>query len=245
MLLTCAAFVFAGSGRAQRLCTTSSALDTCRWRWCNSPIPAIALNSSRSGQPGRQDFMAEIKFSCPQCGQHLSCEEAWGGHSIECPACHTNIMVPQVQAPPPVPAAPPAKQPATGAGARLAAGVTQVARSTAHAPVAPKRAMPRPPPGDNSLLKFGVIALVVAVVGGAGYFYGLPLISRTLQQGQNPTPSQGANSSAGRATGGGPMGEVSEAMDISDTLDSGSGAKARLPSGTNNPARPRPAAGRR
>ncbi len=35
-----------------------------------------------------------IKFSCPDCGQHLSAEKELFGTSLECPACTATILVP-------------------------------------------------------------------------------------------------------------------------------------------------------
>ena len=189
--------------------------------------------------------MADMKFSCPQCGQHIGYNEEWAGLQIECPACHNSIIVPQVQRQRPAPqASVPAKQKESSqpTGAKLASGVTQVARSTAHAPAPIKRAIPRPPGGDNSLLKFGVMAAAIVARAAAGYFYGLPLLNNALQQEPASNPSAGAKSSQSGGAVGGPMGEVSGAMDVSETLDAGSGsAKSRPFSSTNSPARPRPA----
>ena len=39
--------------------------------------------------------MAEFKFSCPQCGQHIQCDSGYSGSQINCPSCHQAIMVPQ------------------------------------------------------------------------------------------------------------------------------------------------------
>ncbi len=154
--------------------------------------------------------MAEMKFSCPQCGQHIGYDQAWAGQQIECPPCHSTILVPQIQHPraaSPAPAL--AKEPAKPAGAKLATGVTQVARSTAHAPAAIKRAVPRPPRGDNPVLKYSVIGLVIAILVAVGYFYGLPLITGALQQ-EPAGNSPGNASSIVRVGGtmGGPMGDV-------------------------------------
>jgi hypothetical protein len=185
--------------------------------------------------------MAEMKFSCPQCGQHIGYDEAWAGQQIECPVCHGSILLPQIQRPLTASAAP-AKEPAKSAGARLAPGVTQVARSTAHAPAAIKRAVPRRPKGDNPLLKYSVMAVIIAILAGVGYFYGLPFITGALQQEPaasspgNPKPSQTG------ATMGGPMGDVSGAMDASESLDSGASTRNRPAPATNLTARPRPAA---
>jgi DNA-directed RNA polymerase subunit RPC12/RpoP len=185
--------------------------------------------------------MAEMKFSCPQCGQHIGCDDAWAGNQIECPACHSSILVPQIQRQPaasPAPAV--AKDSAKPAGAKLAPGVTQVARSTAHAPAPIKRDVPRPPGGDNSLLKYGVMIAVIAVLATVGYFYGLPLITGALQQEPTANSPGGAKTSQGGGTMGGPMEEVNGAMDVSETLDAGSSsAKSRPVTSTNNTARPR------
>ena len=41
-------------------------------------------------------LMAQFKFSCPQCQQHLQCEEQLSGRQIQCPSCHVLIRVPPV-----------------------------------------------------------------------------------------------------------------------------------------------------
>jgi DNA-directed RNA polymerase subunit RPC12/RpoP len=183
--------------------------------------------------------MADMKFSCSQCGQHIGCDDVWAGNQIECPACHSSILVPQIQRPPEASPAPAlAKDPAKPAGAKLASGVTQVARSTAHAPAPIKRAVPRPPGGDNSLLKYGVMVVVIAILAGVGYFYGLPLITGALPS-ESAAPQSSKATQSGAAVGG-PMGDVSGAMDVSETLDAGSSsAKSRPVTSTNNTARSR------
>jgi DNA-directed RNA polymerase subunit RPC12/RpoP len=40
--------------------------------------------------------MNQFKFSCPQCSQHLQCDEAFSGRQIECPNCHHLIRIPAV-----------------------------------------------------------------------------------------------------------------------------------------------------
>ena len=39
--------------------------------------------------------MAEFKFSCPQCGQHIQCDVGYAGTQITCPSCQKAIVVPQ------------------------------------------------------------------------------------------------------------------------------------------------------
>jgi hypothetical protein len=38
--------------------------------------------------------MADFKFSCPKCDQHLQCDERLGGKQIQCPACNHLITIP-------------------------------------------------------------------------------------------------------------------------------------------------------
>jgi DNA-directed RNA polymerase subunit RPC12/RpoP len=189
--------------------------------------------------------MAEMKFSCPQCGQHIGYDQAWAGQQIECPGCHSSIIVPQIHRP--VPAAPApvmAKEPPKSVGARLSPGVTQVARSTAYAPAAIKRAMPRRPRGENTPLKYTVWGVVIAILVGVGYFYGLPLITGALPQVPAANSPGNSKPSQSGATMGGPMGDVSGAMDVSETLDSGSSTRTRSAPATNQIAQPRATAPR-
>ena len=39
--------------------------------------------------------MAEFKFFCPQCGQHIQCDTSYSGRQINCPLCQQTIVVPQ------------------------------------------------------------------------------------------------------------------------------------------------------
>jgi ribosomal protein S27E len=44
--------------------------------------------------------MAEFKFSCPLCGQHIQCDTSYSGTEINCPICQQAIVVPQAAAAP-------------------------------------------------------------------------------------------------------------------------------------------------
>ena len=171
--------------------------------------------------------MAEIKFSCPQCGQHISGNEQWSGHQIQCPTCATTLTVPG--APPPRAAAAPvpqslAPQPPVSHGAKLSAGATQVARSTAPGPTPLRQPVARPPRNQSPLLKYVGYAVVLAVLGGAGYMF-LPSLLSKIQDSVNSKPAQTAP--AASSGGSGPLGEVNGAMDVSDTLDGGSSSQPR------------------
>ena len=179
--------------------------------------------------------MPEIKFSCPQCGQHLSGNDQWSGHQIQCPTCATTLTVPGA-VPPPAGAAPVPKslapQPPVSHGAKLSAGATQVARSTAPGPM-PRRQLPtRPPRNSSPLLKIVGYAVVLAALGGAGYLFVPSLLSK-VQDSVNSKPTDAA---PGATSGGsGPLGEVNGAMDVSDTLDSGGSSQPR-PAAARQPA---------
>jgi hypothetical protein len=179
--------------------------------------------------------MAEIKFSCPRCGQHISGNEQWSGRQIQCPICATSLTVPGAL-PPQTPAAPAPEslvpQPPASSGPRLSAGATQVTRAPAPGAIPIRQLAERPPKRENPWLKYAAYALVLAALGGAGYIYGPSLLSK-VQGGTDSKPIQVApNPNAG---GGGALGDVNGAMDVSDALDSSGSSAPR-------PARARPAA---
>ncbi len=181
--------------------------------------------------------MADLKFSCPQCGQHISCDEAWSGHQLQCPACQTTLLVPQTQPPPSAPA----PQPPPPGRPRMAGGPPQAPRPKTPGPAAPKRSMPRPPKTGNPVLNFALLAIALAVVGALAYNYVPGWVNQAKELGGAATGGTGAGASGG---GGGPLGEVNEAMDVSQTLDSGSHASSRAPAAVrpSAPRAPAPAA---
>jgi hypothetical protein len=170
--------------------------------------------------------MADIKFSCNKCGQHISCDEPWAGHQIQCPACQTNLTVPYTQ--PPTEAAAPGPQPRgpqppSASRPKLSAGLTQVTRATPTSPILQRRHIVRAPRARNSLLGYAVMAVVLVGVGVAAYNYLPALLSHVQDVGSSKT----SGSAAAPATGGGPMGDVNGAMDVSDALEGGSPSKSR------------------
>jgi hypothetical protein len=179
--------------------------------------------------------MPEFKFSCPQCGQHLSGNEQWSGHQIQCPACATTLTVPGTVAAPAATAPVPKSlvpQPPVSQGAKLAAGATQVARSSNPEPMPRQQLTARPPKSDGTLLKYALYAIVLAALGGAGYLYGPSLVSKVQNIG-NSKPDQAAPAAA--SSGSGPLGEVNGAMDVSETLDGGSSSAGPRPAPARQP----------
>jgi hypothetical protein len=71
--------------------------------------------------------MSEIKFSCPNCQQHLQAEAGYAGLQIDCPACNAAMIVPQ-------PAFAAAPAPVEAAAPRPVSSPQRTALSTATAP---------------------------------------------------------------------------------------------------------------
>lgn len=42
--------------------------------------------------------MSEIKFACPYCSQHVTCDAQYGDALIDCPACGNEMVVPRLNA---------------------------------------------------------------------------------------------------------------------------------------------------
>jgi hypothetical protein len=42
--------------------------------------------------------MSDIKFACPHCNQHITCDAGYGDLSINCPACGNSMVVPRLLA---------------------------------------------------------------------------------------------------------------------------------------------------
>lgn len=40
--------------------------------------------------------MAEIKISCPHCGQRIECDSSYSGQQVACPSCQQALVVPQL-----------------------------------------------------------------------------------------------------------------------------------------------------
>jgi len=109
--------------------------------------------------------MAEFKFSCPQCGQHIQCDPGYSGAQINCPSCQQTIVVPQVPrfaaAPPAAPVPPPAPP---GLSAKYGSVIPATGRRFAGAP----GARPAAPAKSRTMRNVLVIAASVVVLAGLG-----------------------------------------------------------------------------
>ena len=112
--------------------------------------------------------MAEFKFTCPQCGQHIECDPGYSGAQINCPTCQKPIVVPQVPgaaAPPPPP--PPS---ATNLATKQSTMAPSAGKRFAGAPGAQPAAKPKSKALRNVLV---ITACVVVLAGlGAGGWFG-------------------------------------------------------------------------
>jgi len=120
--------------------------------------------------------MADIKICCPHCNQHITCDELWGGHELQCPSCQGTLTVPTraaAPAPTPVVTAPRSlvPPPPPSSGPRLAVG-----QGGAQKPAVQDRAIPirnlAPPKKKetNLVVRIATTAAVVVALGAGGYF---------------------------------------------------------------------------
>jgi len=109
--------------------------------------------------------MAEFKFSCPQCGQHIQCDPGYSGAQINCPSCQQSIVVPQAPRSAAAPLAapvPPSAPPALST--RQSTTVPATGRRFAGAP----GAQPPPKPKSKALKTVLVITACLVVLAGLG-----------------------------------------------------------------------------
>ena len=109
--------------------------------------------------------MAEFKFACPQCGQHIQCDTGYAGAQINCPSCQQSIVVPQAPRFAAAPSAPPVPPPAPpGLSTRQSTSVPATGRRFAGAP----GAEPPPKPKSKALKTVLVITACLVVLAGLG-----------------------------------------------------------------------------
>jgi hypothetical protein len=185
-------------------------------------------------------LMADIKFACPNCGQHITCDELWGGHQLDCPSCKNPLMVP-------APAAPQAAAEATGPRALVpkppAAAEPRLGINAGHgsnqAANAPQRTIPirnltpPPPKKKNPVVKFSIGALVVIALATGGYF-GYGWVGRMQQK-----VTTASNEAAKNADGG----QVGHIANLYKTLDATEPGRAPADGRTAGPRQRRSGVG--
>jgi hypothetical protein len=160
--------------------------------------------------------MAEFKFSCPGCNQHIQLDELWGGHQIQCPSCQATIIVPQVRAPA-APAAPAAARPA---GPPPVPASTVLSKAAAPAPQAQTRFVGQRVPGKagaagkSKVVKWATIGAIVLAIG-AGAIFGIPAVLE-YQDKVNSKRKEDAKKSDG-----GELGHVANLYNVLDATEPG------------------------
>jgi hypothetical protein len=168
--------------------------------------------------------MAEVKFACPRCAQHITCDELWCGHQIQCPNCQNELTVPAKPASAATPAAaagnslvpkvPKAQAP------KLSIGQAHTQPAAAAQAQAPARAIPirnlapPPPKKQSAILKYVVItALLIGL--GVGCYFGYGWISG-VQDKANAKRQQ-----AEKDSGGGQVGHIADLYNVLDATEPG------------------------
>jgi hypothetical protein len=130
--------------------------------------------------------MSDIKFSCPQCQQHIQAEEGYAGMEISCPVCNARMLVPGTRPAPaqaPVPVLASAGSAPTSIAAPPPLPIPKPAGVRAPAPPSPGGA-PRPLPGPAGLKRptpaaagggnigLGIVGILLGAAIGSGLMYG-------------------------------------------------------------------------
>ena len=172
--------------------------------------------------------MADIKFCCPHCNQHITCDELWGGHQLQCPSCQGTLTVPARPAPAPMPAPAPASAPAAGSGsshtykppAANAPRLTKAQAPAAEAGTPPKNIpirnlTPPKPKKGNKIVMVLKVAGVVTVLAVAGYFGFIWL--RKMQDKSN----ESARREESRHSGESQVGHIANLNSVLDATEPG------------------------
>ncbi len=123
--------------------------------------------------------MAEFKFSCPQCNQHIECDVGYSGMQINCPSCQNVIIVPMAPgyaAPPPASvsarpayeAPPPPPPPASSPSLTTRQSTTVPASGRRFAGAPDPSGARSPKPKSKALRNVLVITACVVVLAGLG-----------------------------------------------------------------------------
>jgi DNA-directed RNA polymerase subunit RPC12/RpoP len=118
--------------------------------------------------------MAELKFSCTQCGQNIQCGTGYSGTQINCPTCQQAIVVPPV---PPAMPVPPQAVPTSSI--RRGTPVLTAGQQSSGVPVHAKSRIMR----NVLVIAAAMIVLAVLVIGG---WYGYSKIRMHILRGHLP-----------------------------------------------------------
>lgn len=156
-----------------------------------------------------------MKFSCPQCGQHITCDELWAGHEIQCPGCQATLQLPAAQ-PAPQPAGralvppPPAKPGKLSLNQQQAAATAQAQAGGRNIPI---RNLTAPPPKKKNI--FFTLAKITAIIAalGIGGYYGFTYIKGMQDKVRQKSLSGESD--------GGEVGHIQELNNVLDATEPG------------------------
>jgi hypothetical protein len=149
--------------------------------------------------------MAEFKFSCPRCGQHIQCDPGYSGAQINCPSCQQTIVVPQAPHSAAAPAAPlvPPVPPPAAPGLSTKQSTTAPASGRRFAGAPGLTSAPPPKPKSKALKTVLIVTAAVVVLAGLGVggWFGFTKIkehkaAKANPAAQVPTPSATAANGA-------------------------------------------------
>lgn len=185
--------------------------------------------------------MADIKFACPHCAQHITCDELWGGHQLECPSCKNPLTVPAAPAPAEaapsnaprslVPRPPAAVEPRLNINAAHANPAAATGGGQKAIPI--RNLAPPKPKKKSALVTYGTALIVVALLG-AGIYFGMGYV--TKMQNKVTTAS---NEAAKNADGG----QVGHIANLYSTLDATDPSKAPVDRRSTGPRQRRSGVG--
>ena len=148
--------------------------------------------------------MSDFKFACPDCDQHIQCDEQLGGQPIKCPACQADLVVPQMQ---PKPSVRVAVTPVRTAPTAPTVPPSPVPSS------APRRTVLDEEPGGGGRVKQIVTVAVVVVLLGAGGYFGIPKLLEMQRK------FNAAQEKANAEHGGGEIGHALELNQVLEATD--------------------------
>jgi outer membrane lipoprotein-sorting protein len=135
--------------------------------------------------------MAEFKFSCPQCAQHIQCDTGYAGAQINCPTCNHSIVVPQ---PPPSAAAPIPPPAPVGLSTRQSTSAPAVGRQFAGAPTYQPVVQAKSHALRNVLVITATVVVLAAL--GVGGWFGYSKYKKAQAKKGNPAAQVAAPTAA-------------------------------------------------
>jgi hypothetical protein len=187
--------------------------------------------------PVTRTIMADIKFACPHCAQHITCDELWGGHQLDCPSCKNPLSVPAAPAPQAGPGEstgnPLVPKPPVEARLSIGGAHATAAASTAQRTIPIRNLVPPPPKKKNALVKYSILAAVLVLLG-VGVYFAYPWIS-----GMQNKVNEASKDAAKNADGG----QVAHIAKLNAALNATEPGRAPADSRTADPRQRRSGAG--